>query len=97
MTNCLLMLSLVVLPGFAQGQSADTIYHGGEIVTVNDAQPTAEAVAVKDGRILAVGSKADVLNPLLTSAPADCSPGCSCRLSHTLARLIVRQLESEQP
>jgi len=40
---------------------ADTIYTGGNIITVSDAQPSAEAVAVKDGKILAVGSKADVL------------------------------------
>ncbi len=37
-------------------QTADTIYHGGDIVTVNDAQLTAEAVAVRGGKILAVGS-----------------------------------------
>lgn len=35
---------------------ADSIYFGGDIVTVNDAQPTAEAVAVRDGRIVAVGA-----------------------------------------
>jgi predicted amidohydrolase YtcJ len=35
---------------------ADTIYSGGTILTMDDAQPTAEAVAVKDGRILSVGS-----------------------------------------
>jgi predicted amidohydrolase YtcJ len=40
--------------------AADTIYTGGDIVTVNDATPSAEAVAVKDGRIVAVGSRADV-------------------------------------
>jgi len=34
---------------------ADTLYTGGPILTVNDAQPRAEALAVKDGRILAVG------------------------------------------
>lgn len=39
---------------------ADTIYHGGPVITVNDAQPSAEAVAVLDGKILAVGSLADV-------------------------------------
>jgi predicted amidohydrolase YtcJ len=44
----------------AAEQAADTIYAGGDIVTVNDAQPSAEAVAVKDGRILAVGTRADV-------------------------------------
>jgi len=39
---------------------ADTIYSGGDIVTVNDSQPVAEAVAVKDGRIVAVGAMQDV-------------------------------------
>ena len=42
-------------------QVADTIYRGGPIVTINDAQPVAEAVAVRDGRIVAVGSDAAVL------------------------------------
>jgi predicted amidohydrolase YtcJ len=32
----------------------------GTVLTVDDAQPTAEAVAVADGRIVAVGSRADV-------------------------------------
>jgi predicted amidohydrolase YtcJ len=40
--------------------AADAIYLGGDIVTVNDAQPTAEALAVKDGRILAVGTRASI-------------------------------------
>ncbi len=40
----------------SRAQVADTIYTGGDIVTVNDRQPAAEAVAVKDGKILAVGA-----------------------------------------
>jgi predicted amidohydrolase YtcJ len=39
---------------------ADLIYSGGPIVTINDAQPSAEAVAVRGGRILAVGTRAQV-------------------------------------
>lgn len=39
---------------------ADAIYVGGSIVTVNDIQPSAEALAVKDGKILAVGAQADI-------------------------------------
>ena len=39
---------------------ADVIYFGGDIVTVNDRQPTAEALAVKDGKILALGSRAEL-------------------------------------
>ncbi len=39
---------------------ADSIYFGGDIVTVNDAQPTAEAIAIKDGKIVAVGSLSEL-------------------------------------
>jgi predicted amidohydrolase YtcJ len=41
---------------------ADLIYHGGDIITMDEGNPAAEAVAIKDGTILAVGSKQDVLN-----------------------------------
>jgi predicted amidohydrolase YtcJ len=45
----------------AHGQSpADAVYHGGDIVTIDDKNPTAEAVAVKDGKIVAVGRKDEV-------------------------------------
>ena len=39
---------------------ADIIWFGGTIITVNDAAPRAEAVAVKNGHIVAVGKKAAV-------------------------------------
>lgn len=39
---------------------ADTIYSGGPILTINDTQPSAEAVAVKNGHIVAVGSLSDI-------------------------------------
>ncbi len=41
-------------------ETADTIFINGNIYTVNEAQPRAEAIAVKDGRIVAVGSNADM-------------------------------------
>ncbi len=40
---------------------ADRIIRGGGIVTVNSGQPAAEAVAIAGGRIMAVGSEADVM------------------------------------
>jgi hypothetical protein len=46
--------------GAAAAQPADAIWSGGPIVTVNDAQPSAEAVAVRGGRIVGVGALADV-------------------------------------
>lgn len=39
---------------------ADTIYFGGNIITMSDAQPTVEAVAVRDGKILALGARAEI-------------------------------------
>ena len=39
----------------------DKIYLGGDIITMNDHELVAEAVAVRDGRILAVGKASDLL------------------------------------
>ncbi|MFZ6747535.1 amidohydrolase [Undibacterium sp. Ren11W] len=39
---------------------ADSIYFGGDIITINDAQPSAEAVAVNGGKIVAVGKRAEI-------------------------------------
>ncbi len=45
----------------AQAPQAEVIYHRGPILTLEEAQPRAEALAVKDGRILAVGPAAAVM------------------------------------
>lgn len=44
----------------ACSNSDAVIYSGGDILTMNASQPTAEALAVKDGKILAVGGLSDV-------------------------------------
>ena len=44
----------------AAGQVADTVYTNGKIYTVNEAQPWVEAVAIKDGAFVVVGSNANV-------------------------------------
>lgn len=44
----------------AANESNDTLYVGGPIVTINDSQPTAEAVLVRGGRIVAVGARGEV-------------------------------------
>ncbi|MEL4282057.1 MULTISPECIES: amidohydrolase family protein [Shewanella] len=41
--------------------NAEAIYMGGNIITVNDSAPTAEALAIKNGRILAVGKASELL------------------------------------
>jgi len=58
------MLLIAVLAGLslpAIAEIADTIYHHGPILTIDDANPRVEAVAVKNGRILAVGKADEVL------------------------------------
>ncbi|HEY8569619.1 amidohydrolase, partial [Microbulbifer sp.] len=42
-------------------ETADAIFHNGNIITIDDNHPSAEAVAVKDGKIIAVGKRDDVL------------------------------------
>ncbi|MGI9371156.1 MAG: amidohydrolase, partial [Hyphomicrobiales bacterium] len=55
------IVAAFLLPAIAHGQeSADTIYSGGPILTMNDEQPSVEAVAVKDGRIIALGSLKEI-------------------------------------
>ena len=58
------ILVLVLVTFFACEQqpkeTADTIYTNGKIYTVNEAQPWADAVAIKDGKFIKVGSTAEV-------------------------------------
>jgi hypothetical protein len=51
----------LAMVGQVQPGVADAIYHGGDVVTINDRQPSAQAVAVAGGRIIAVGAKEEVL------------------------------------
>ena len=41
-------------------QVADTIFSGGSIITLNEAMPSAEALAIKAGKIIAMGSLTDI-------------------------------------
>ena len=54
-----LMTTGIAAPTLAA--DADAIWFGGTIITVNDVAPRAEAVAVKDGRIVAIGKKSAVM------------------------------------
>jgi predicted amidohydrolase YtcJ len=41
-------------------ESADMVLHNGKVVTVDESIPDGQAVAIRDGRILAVGSDAEI-------------------------------------
>ena len=58
-----LLLAVALIAGCVQSpqeELADVAYINGRIHTVNESQPWAEAVAIKDDRFLVVGSDADV-------------------------------------
>jgi predicted amidohydrolase YtcJ len=57
------LLLALALFGCSTGtqEIADTIYSGGPILTIDDDQPIVEAVAVRDGRILALGDMDSVM------------------------------------
>jgi predicted amidohydrolase YtcJ len=50
----------VAQPAATAAGPAELIYSGGPILTMNDAAPSAEAVAVRGGRILALGTRAQM-------------------------------------
>jgi predicted amidohydrolase YtcJ len=53
------LMALTTSVSWAQ-EVADRIFIGGPVLTMNDAQPRAEAVAIKDGIIIAVGTAAEM-------------------------------------
>ena len=55
-----LISAFLLSPTTAKVQPADLVFKNGNIYTVNDARPKAEAVAVKGDRIVFVGSNRDV-------------------------------------
>lgn len=57
MPTTIVLLLLAVTP---DAEPATTVYHGGTVITAAGGRPTADAVAVRGGRIVAVGAKADV-------------------------------------
>lgn len=57
----ILLAGFSTLPAFAAETVADRIWSGGPILTMNDLAPRAEAVAEKDGKIIAVGSADEVM------------------------------------
>jgi predicted amidohydrolase YtcJ len=55
----LMMLALCIPGAQSSAETADIVFKNGNIYTVNDRQPRAQAIAVKSGKIIFVGSNAD--------------------------------------
>lgn len=54
-------------PAPLEAQLADVVVRGGKVITLDQAQPVAEAIAIRGNRILAVGSEA-AINSLIGTA-----------------------------
>ncbi len=60
MLGSIVAVTLLPAAAFSSQEIADTIYSGGPILTITDELPTVEAVAVKNGRIIAIGRQAEL-------------------------------------
>ncbi len=52
---------IILLSSCAPQDTADKILHNGTIATMDEDQPEAEAIAIRDGRVLAVGADEEIL------------------------------------
>jgi predicted amidohydrolase YtcJ len=64
-----LLLATFLLTGRTLAQSgpgmvifADAVYHNGKVLTVDERFSVAQALAVRDGKVMVVGSNAEILN-----------------------------------
>ena len=81
------VLALLMLPAVSgnaveaanETASKTTVFVGGEILTMDDALPVAEALAVRDGRILAVGSRSEV----------DAAAGADAEIRHLAGNTLL--------
>ncbi len=62
MKNTVIIIAFFSLGQSIFGQTADQVFRHGKIYTANDSQPFVEAIAIKDGHFIFVGSNAAVVN-----------------------------------
>jgi len=68
----LLTIAFVVSSCHFKNKQADLILHNATIYTVDDAFSTFEAIAIKDGKILALGTEREILNEYDAAQVIDC-------------------------
>src|SRR5215831_14542558 len=57
---CLIALAVMTAPIVVRAQAPDTVLVNGKIVTVDDRFTIAQALAVRDGRVVKVGDSAEI-------------------------------------
>jgi predicted amidohydrolase YtcJ len=97
-TLMMIAVALVAPRGYGQSKAADVVFKNGNVYTVNERQPRAEAVAVKDGKIVFVGSNVDArayessARRVVDLRGATVVPGLTDSHYH-LARVGAREME----
>ncbi|HQR29797.1 MAG TPA: amidohydrolase [Anaeromyxobacteraceae bacterium] len=90
------MIALLAAAALAALPPADVVYVDGPILTMVEGQPTAEALAVRNGRIAAVGKKSEVLKlkgpatKVVTLGKRALLPAFVDPHSHFLAALVTQ-------
>ncbi|MFM7728528.1 MAG: amidohydrolase family protein, partial [Flavobacteriales bacterium] len=70
----ILLLTLATASGcHFKNKQADLILHNATIYTVDDAFSTFEAMAIKDGKVLALGTEREILNEYDAPQIIDCA------------------------
>ena len=83
------VLFVIVADVCPADKPADMILHNGDVCTVNPQGPLAQAIGIRDGRIVAVGADHDVLSLAGTDTRRI---ALKCR-TNTVRRLPHRQLK----
>lgn len=91
-----LIVSLFVLSGCFKGESVDLIIHNADIHIMNDALDKAEAIAIKDGKIVEVGPERQILNKytadkFINAEQKDIFPGLHDAHGHIMSLAKQRQ------
>ena len=63
MMNRLVLIAVLTLAGtptYAQAPAADVVLINGKVITLDDASSILQAIAIRDGRVLAVGSDEEI-------------------------------------
>ncbi|MBL1280435.1 MAG: amidohydrolase [Fluviicola sp.] len=82
--------SLILLQSCMKGESADLVIHNASIHTMEDGAKTFEAIAIKDGKIIEVGSERQILNKYsaekyIDAAGKDVYPGFTDAHGHIMS------------
>ncbi len=69
--SILLLITIILFSSCQERIEADLVVYNANIYTVDDTQPKAEAVAIKDGKFIGVGSNEEIIRAYATTDTID--------------------------